>query len=308
MCLIQNGLYTGITQYVVSKFDFPTFLNHISTHRITFIYVVPPILLQLAKSPLVKSHDLSSLRLLYCGAAPLTPDLIKAVHAATGVPAVNAFGSTECGTVTAGCFPNWEEGMGSVGTPMEATEFKFVSLETGKEVTAGETGELWMKSPATFLGYHNNPEATAASFSEDGFFKTGDVGFVDSKNLLWITDRVKELIKYNGFGIQPTELEGLLLGHEHVQDAAVIGVYDDSAATEVPRAYVVLGEGFEGNGAKAAEIEEWLNKKVAPHKKLRGGVRFLDVIPKSPSGKILKRDLVAMAKKEDEGRSVRAKL
>lgn len=168
------------------------------------------------------------------------------------------------------------------------------------EVPAGQTGELWIKGPNIFKGYHNNREATKAALTEDGYFKTGDVGHEDADGNFFITDRVKELIKYKGFQVAPAELEGLLASHPLVDDVAVIGFYDRSQATEVPRAYIVRKR--MGSGQKTAserELTEWLATRVAPHKRLRGGVRFIDAVPKSASGKILRRLLKVQAEEEE---------
>lgn len=176
---------------------------------------------------------------------------------------------------------------------------------SGTEVPAGQTGELWLKGPNIFQGYHNNPEATQAVLS-DGYFKTGDVGHQDADGNFFITDRVKELIKYKGFQVAPAELEGLISSHPLVRDVAVIGLYDRSQATEVPRAYVVRQQVDPGQKTISGhELAEWVATRVAPHKRLRGGVRFIEVVPKSASGKILRRLLKVQAEEEEkkEGQS-----
>lgn len=175
------------------------------------------------------------------------------------------------------------------------------------EVPAGETGELWLKGPNIFLGYLNNPEGTKNALTEDGYFKTGDVGHQDKEGNFYITDRVKELIKYKGFQVPPAELEGILILHPDVDDVAVIGVEDHERATEVPRAYVVPKKSIEAGKETEKRIVEWLDKKVASHKRLRGGVRFVAEVPKSASGKILRRMLKERAT-EEERKGVKAKL
>ena len=170
----------------------------------------------------------------------------------------------------------------------------------GKEVPAGQTGELWLKGPNVFMGYLNNEEGTKNALTEDGYFKTGDVGHQDEEGNFYITDRVKELIKYKGFQVPPAELEGLLISHPDIDDVAVIGIQDHEQATEVPRAYVVPKKGVKGGKEKEQEIKEWLAKKVASHKRLRGGVRFVDEVPKSASGKILRRVLKVQAQEEEK--------
>lgn len=176
-----------------------------------------------------------------------------------------------------------------------------------KEVPIGETGELWIKGPNVFQGYHNNPEGTKNALTEDGYFKTGDVGHQDKDGNFYITDRVKELIKYKGFQVPPAELEGLLISHPMVNDVAVVGIYNENQATEVPRAYIVPKPGVEGGPKTAIDIMQWLQAKVANHKRLRGGVRFVDEIPKSASGKIMRRVLKVKAQ-EEEKNGQRAKL
>lgn len=171
-----------------------------------------------------------------------------------------------------------------------------------KEVSAGETGELWIKGPNIFKGYLNNPEGTKNALTDDGYFKTGDVGHQDKEGNFYITDRVKELIKYKGFQVPPAELEGMLASHPKVNDVAVIGVYSKEQATEEPRAYVVPAPGVEASKETAKDITDWLQAKVANHKRLRGGVRFVDEIPKSVSGKILRRVLKVRAQEEEEKR------
>lgn len=173
----------------------------------------------------------------------------------------------------------------------------------------GQEGEIWIKGPNVFVGYHNNPTATANSLTEDGFFKTGDVGYEDSEGNFYITDRVKELIKYNGFQVAPAELEGILGGNDMVNDVAVVALYDESVQTELPLAFIVPAAGVERSAKNEKAIADWLAERVAAHKRLRGGVRWIDEIPKSASGKILRRVLKDMLKEEQKNKtSVRAKL
>jgi acyl-CoA synthetase (AMP-forming)/AMP-acid ligase II len=162
--------------------------------------------------------------------------------------------------------------------------------EDNNDVQPGQEGELWLQGPVIFRGYHNNPTADKDSF-ENGWYKTGDVG-VFKNGLFYIVDRRKELIKYKGMQVAPAELEALLISHEDILDAAVIGV--DGEGTEVPRAYVVA----DPKKISEQQIKDFVKKNVAQYKQLRGGVVFLPEIPKSPSGKILRKDLRVLAKKE----------
>jgi len=193
----------------------------------------------------------------------------------------------------------WKITIGAVGTLLPNQTAKYMSPEE-KELSIGETGELWVKGPNVFKGYHNNPEGTKNALTSDGYFKTGDVGYQDKDGNFYITDRVKELIKYKGFQVPLAELEGLLISHPMVNDVAVVGIYAKEQATEVPRAYIVLKPGVEGGPKTAQDIEQWLQAKVANHKRLRGGVRFMDEVPKSASGKILRRLLKIRAQEEEE--------
>lgn len=205
---------------------------------------------------------------------------------------------------------SWDKPIGAVGQLLPNQTAKYMN-PSETEVPAGKTGELWIKGPNIFKGYHNNPEATKAAMTEDGYFKTGDVGHQDADGNFFITDRVKELIKYKGFQVAPAELEGLLISHPSVDDVAVVGLYDRSQATEVPRAYVVRRQLMSGqNTTSERELAEWLAARVAPHKRLRGGVRFVDAVPKSPSGKILRRLLKVQAEEEEKkrGTEIKAKL
>lgn len=239
------------------------------------------------------------------GAAPLTKELVESFYARLKVPVKQGYGLSECSptthTLAWGC---WRTAVGSVGALLPNMTAKYVS-EDGNEVPVGQTGELWMKGPNIMLGYLNNPAATANAITPDGYFKSGDIGYQDKDGNFWITDRVKELIKYKGFQVAPAELEGLLLGHEGVADCAVTGVFIDHLATEVPRAFVVPSEGAKMTGE---ELMKWVESRVAHHKRLRGGVRFVKEIPKSVSGKILRRVLKAQATEEEKNNTVKAKL
>lgn len=167
--------------------------------------------------------------------------------------------------------------------------------EKGVEIAPGKSGEIYLRGPNVFRGYLNNPQATAASVDEGGWFRTGDVGHVDENSNFFITDRVKELIKYKGTQVPPAELEGVLLGHPDVADVAVVGIHSDSHASEVPRAYVVLKPQMKPGVDKAEEIALWLQNRLASFKWLRGGVEFIAAIPKNPSGKILRRVIKSAA-------------
>jgi len=291
----------------MSKFEIEQFCAAIQKHRITFTYVVPPVVLLLAKHPVVDKYDLSSLCMMNSGAAPLTQELVEAVYKRLKVPVKQGYGLSETSPTThTQPWSEWDKTIGSVGRLFPNMTAKYMSPEE-TEVPAGEVGELWMKGPNVFKGYHSNPEGTKNALTEDGYFKTGDVGYQDRDGNFYITDRVKELIKYKGFQVPPAELEGLLLSHPKINDVAVVGIYSEDQATEVPRAYIVPAPGVEGGRKTEEDIVAWLRAKVANHKRLRGGVRFVDEIPKSASGKILRRVLKLRAQEED-AKGLKAKL
>ncbi|KAL1621047.1 hypothetical protein SLS56_009352 [Neofusicoccum ribis] len=300
-CLIHHGMYSGVQLVVMEKFDLEKLCQNIQDHKVTFAYLVPPVVLMLSKSPIVDKYDLSSLRMTNSGAAPLTHEIVEDLWKKRKLPVKQGYGLSETSPTThTQEWKDWDKKIGSVGKLMPNQVAKYMSPEE-KEVPVGETGELWIKGPNVFMGYWKNEESTKNALTEDGFFKTGDVGHQDSEGHFYITDRVKELIKYKGFQVPPAELEGLLVSHPSIEDVAVVGIYDKGQATEVPRAYVVPAKGVEAGPKTEKEIIDWLTEKVAHHKRLRGGVRFVDEIPKSVSGKILRRVLKAKAAEEEKG-------
>jgi 4-coumarate--CoA ligase len=289
------------------KFDLQDFCSFIQDLKITFTYVVPPIVVLLGKHPIVSKYDLSSMRMMNSGAAPLTQELVDAVYSRLKIPIKQGYGLSETSPTThTQPWDDWKRTIGSVGTLLPYQEAKYMSPDE-TEVAPGEAGELWIRGPNIFKGYLNNPEGTAHALTADGYFKTGDIGYQDKDGYFYITDRIKELIKYKGFQVAPAELEGILVSHPDVDDVAVIGIYDREQATELPRAYIVPKNGLGKGEKEAEEIATWLAGKVAHHKKLRGGVKFVDEIPKSASGKILRRVLKLQAQQEQD-ETVKAKL
>ena len=312
--LVQQSLHRGIECVVMPAFDLKVFLEAVQNHKITFIYVAPPVLVRLARDSMVSNYDLSSVRMITSGAAPLTRELVESVHKRLNVKINQAYGLSETSPMThTQPWDEWYTSVGSVGKMFPNLTAKYMSPE-GTELGAGEAGELWLAGPNVFKGYWKNEEATRDAIVEaDGlrYFKTGDVGFQDENHNFFITDRVKELIKYKGFQVAPAELEGKLMDHPKINDVAVIGVQDHEQHTEIPRAYVLHAKlggkaGDQETGLPtreaekdAEEIVQWVQSTMANHKRLRGGVRFIDEIPKSASGKILRRLLKERAKKED---------
>lgn len=313
-CLVQQPLHRGVENVVMPGFDLKLFLESIQKHKITYIYVAPPIIVRLSRDEIVKDYDLSSVKMITSGAAPLTRELVEAVHKKLNLKINQAYGLSETSPVThQQPWDEWSSSVGSVGKMVPNMLARYMSAD-GNELGAGEVGELWLAGPNVFKGYWKNETATKDSLVEaDGriWFKTGDVGYQDEKHNFYITDRVKELIKYKGFQVAPAELEGKLMDHPLVNDVAVIGVEDLEQHTEVPRAYIVhakrggdAGEKESGrprdkeSSKDAEDIIAWTAAKVSNHKRLRGGIRFVDEIPKSASGKILRRVLKDRVKAE----------
>ncbi|MEU5094020.1 4-coumarate--CoA ligase family protein [Streptomyces sp. NPDC020996] len=289
--LMNAPLRKGATVVVLPRFDLEQFLAAVQNHRITGLYVAPPIVLALAKHPLVAQYDLSSLKYIVSAAAPLDAQLSAACSERLGLPPVGqAYGMTELspGTHVVPLDAMHEAPPGTVGKLIAGTEMRIVSLaDPGKDLGVGEPGEILIRGPQVMKGYLGRPDATAAMIDEDGWLHTGDVGRVDEDGWLFVVDRVKELIKYKGFQVAPAELEALLLTHPGIADAAVIGVYNDDG-NEVPRAYVVRQP--DAAGLTEGEVMTYVAERVAPYKRVRE-VTFLDAVPRAASGKILRRQL-----------------
>jgi 4-coumarate--CoA ligase len=293
----------------MQRFDLEQFCRIIQEHKITLAYVVPPVVLLLAKHPIVDKYNLSSLRMMHSSAASLTEDLVKMNHKRLGVPIKQGYGLTECSPgVATQAWESWNKPIGSAGNLLPSLTIKIMDPTGTTEVPTGTEGEIWLSGPNVFKGYWRNPAATAQSITPDRYYRTGDIGYIDSSKNIYITDRVKELIKYNGFQVAPAQLEGLLLGHPAVNDVAVIGVYSEQRATELPRAYIVPAQGVKTGKKLEGEVSEWLNGRVAPHKRLRGGIVWVDEIPKSAAGKVLRRVLSERAKREEGEKPITARL
>lgn len=281
--LMNFFLSRGSTIVTVPRFDLQQSLELIQQHRITRLFAVPPIVLALAKHPLVDQYDLSSLRQVFSGAAPLGAELAQEAAARIDCEVVQGYGMTEMSPVShvtrMGDFKP-----GTCGVTVANTECRIVDAEGGEDQGVGAVGELWVRGPQVMKGYLNNPEATAATIDADGWLHTGDVAFIDEDGHMTIVDRVKELIKYKGFQVAPAELEALLLTHPGIADAAVVGVPDDEAG-ERPRAFVVVKDGAQ---VRAEDITAFTAEHVATYKVIHDVV-FTDTIPKSASGKILRR-------------------
>ena len=284
--LMNMPLYRGATIVTMPRFDLPEFLRVLQQYRITRAWVVPPIVLALAKQPLVDDFDLSSLQFMLSGAAPLSAELERACGERLGCRMLQGYGLTETSPTThsvpddlAGQMP------GSIGLPVPNTECRIVDVLTRDDAPDGEPGELCIRGPQVMKGYLNDPQATARTIDRDGWLHTGDIARVDENGSLRIVDRVKELIKYKGNQVAPAELEGVLLTHPAIADAAVIGLPNEEAG-EVPKAFVVPS-----GPLTPEEVTAFIAERVAAYKKVRA-VELVDEIPKSPSGKVLRRVLI----------------
>jgi len=290
----------------MQSFDLHKFCATIQSEQVTFAYIVPPVALALAKAPIVDQFDLSSLRYMHSSAAPAPKEVITAVFERLKIPIRQGYGLSEAAPGVANQrTETWNQPIGCSGQLVASMSARFVV--DGKEIAPGEEGEICLKGPNIFGGYYQNEKATAEAFDSEGWYHTGDIGRADKQGNLYITDRLKELIKYNGYQVAPAQLEDLLLGHPSVADVAVIPVSNEARTTELPRAYVVVADGRKGDAELEKELHGWFNAKVSPHKKLRGGIRFVEAVPKSNAGKILRRVLVEQARMEVE-KGVKAKL
>jgi acyl-CoA synthetase (AMP-forming)/AMP-acid ligase II len=283
--LMNTGLRAGATIVTMPRFDLEQFLSLHQQHRLTCAFVAPPMVVALAKHPVVDNYDLSALRWMNSGAAPLSGELAIECGERLGCEVVQGYGMTELSPVSHAT-PSGMFKPGSVGVTVPNTEVNIVDPVTQSRLGVDEDGEVWIRGPQVMKGYWNNESATKNTIDDDGWLHTGDVGHIDADGHLFIVDRLKELIKYKGFQVAPAELEALLLTHPQIADAAVIGLADDEAG-EIPAAYVVLKQGQE---ATAADIQSFVAENVASYKQIRK-LTFVDAIPKSASGKILRRVL-----------------
>ena len=289
--VMKLALAHGATVVTMPRFDMADFLALIQRYRITTLPMVPPMVLGLAKSPLVDQYDLSSLRTLFCGAAPLGAELSIEAGNRVGCPVVQGYGMTEASPVTHLSPKNAKNAKpGSIGKVIPMTEVRIVDVDTGADQGPNAEGELWIRGPQIMRGYLNQAKATADSIDEAGWYRTGDIGYADEEGFFYIVDRVKELIKYKGLQVSPAELEALLLTHPDIMDVAVIPIPDEEAG-ELPKAYVVTRTGDLDNEPLAAQIMAFMAELVSPHKRIRV-IEFCSEIPKSASGKILRRVLV----------------
>jgi len=293
--LATGGFACGAIQVTMPRFDAQLCLELIQRHKITNMFVVPPALLALASFPEREKFDMSTLEFIVSGAAPLPPEVARRAQEVYGCKVVQGYGMTETSAVSNVSPPNRVKPT-SVGPPIPDTVEKVVSLEDDHELGPGETGELLIRGPQIMRGYWNRPEETADTLTQDGWLRTGDIGQFDEEGYVYVVDRKKELIKYKGYQVPPAELEALLMEHPAVADAAVIPKPHPEGG-EIPKAFIILKPSEE---ATADDIIQFVADRVAPHKKVRE-VEFVDAIPKSLSGKILRRDLIEQERAKGGG-------
>ena len=287
MQVLMNMLIAfGVRVVTMPRFDMVHALELVQDQRITRFFAVPPMVLGLAKHPAVDDYDLSSIKQIFSGAAPLGADLAAAAAARVGCEVVQGYGMTELSPVSH-CTPEGQFRPGTSGVTISNTEIRIVDPETGTDLDVGGRGELLVRGPQVMKGYLNNPDATAETLDADGWLHTGDVAVLDGEGHVSIVDRIKELIKYKAFQVPPAELEAVLVTHPAVADAAVIGVPDDEAG-ELPKAFITLAPG--ADTPTLEDLQSHVGEHLASYKQVRA-FEVLEAIPKSASGKILRREL-----------------
>ncbi|KAJ1429238.1 AMP-dependent synthetase/ligase [Sesbania bispinosa] len=288
------GLRAKAAILLMPKFEINALLNLVHKYKITIAPVVPPIVLAIAKSPDLDKYDLSSIRVLKSGGAPLGKELEDTVRAKFPKAKLGqGYGMTEAGPVLTMCLSFAKEAIdvkpGACGTVVRNAEMKIVDPETDHSLPRNQPGEICIRGHQIMKGYLNDPEATERTIDKEGWLHTGDIGYIDDDDELFIVDRLKELIKYKGFQVAPAELEALILSHPKISDVAVVPMKDE-AAGEVPVAFVVRSNGH--TDTTEDEIKQFVSKQVVFYKRINR-VFFIDAIPKSPSSKILRKDLRA---------------
>jgi len=284
--VLNLGLGQGATIVTMPRFDLDGLLDILEGHRVTWLHLAPPVVLAFATAPQVEGRDLSALKMVISGAAPLDEDLARRAEERIGAPIRQGYGLTELSPVShkSPLAKAAQTPPGSVGPLVPNTEARVVDPESGEDVGEGEPGELWIRGPQVMSGYLDNPEATSEALTEEGWLRTGDIARIDADGNTWIVDRLKELIKYKGYQVPPAELEAVLVTHPGIRDAAVIPIPHEDGG-EAPKACVVAQDEIDPD-----EVIAYVAERVAPYKRVRE-VELVEEIPKSASGKILRRVL-----------------
>jgi len=286
MQVLMNGLIAnGVQTITMPRFDMVEALQAVQNHGITRFFAVPPIIIGLASAPIVDDYDLSSIKQVFSGAAPLGAELADQASKRLGCEVVQGFGMTELSPVSHSTVEG-QYRAGTSGVTVSNTESRIVDPDTGEDQGVGDRGELWVRGPQVMTGYLNKPDATAETIDADGWLHTGDIGIIDEHGHMTIVDRMKELIKFKGFQVAPAELEALLITHPKVADVAVIGVPDDEAG-ELPKAFVAATP---GETVTLEDIQALVSEHLVSYKQIQQ-LEVIEAIPKSASGKILRKDL-----------------
>ncbi|CAH8325596.1 unnamed protein product [Eruca vesicaria subsp. sativa] len=290
--MMIRAISLGEKLVLLQRFEMEAMMKAVEKYKVTGMPVSPPLIVALVKSELTEKYDLSSLRSLGCGGAPLGKDIAERFKRKfPGVDIVQGYGLTEStGPAAATAGPEEMVRYGSVGRISENIEAKIVDPSTGEALPPGKNGELWLRGPVIMKGYVENEKATAETLDQEGWLKTGDLCYIDSEGFLYIVDRLKELIKYKAYQVPPVELEQILQSNPDVVDAAVVPFPDEDAG-EIPMAFIVRKP---GSNLNEAQVIDFVAKQVAPYKKVRR-VAFINAIPKNPAGKILRRELTKIA-------------
>ncbi|KAI8889263.1 acetyl-CoA synthetase-like protein [Backusella circina FSU 941] len=294
---ILMAIYNGVSTYIMSDFDFEEYCHLIEKHQITHSAIQPWIASRLGKDPIVDKYDLSSIQGLISAGSTLDLSIVEAVEKRIGKILLNVYATTEVLgilVITPALVKNGYTGVLAGGFSARIID------GNGNDVKIGEVGEFLVKGPSRTPGYYNNPKATAAAIDEEGFYHTGDLVTITEEGYISFYDREKDLIKYELYHIQPGEIESVLVSSPKVNDCAVIGVYKEELCTEVPRAFVMLSNGFEKTDDVARELEQLVADNLPDYKHLRGGVTIMDSLPRTTTGKVIKPELRALAKREEE--------
>jgi acyl-CoA synthetase (AMP-forming)/AMP-acid ligase II len=286
MQVLMNGLLSnGVMTVTMPRFDMVEALQAVQDLKITRFFAVPPIVLGLANAPIVSEFDTSSIRQVFSGAAPLGAELAQQAAARLGCEVVQGYGMTELSPVSHST-PEGDYRPGTSGVTVSNTESRIVDPDTGEDQGVGGRGELWVRGPQVMTGYLNNEKATTETIDAEGWLHTGDVAIIDEHGHMTIVDRIKELIKFKGFQVAPAELEALLITHPKIADVAVIGIPDDEAG-EIPKAFVT---NVPGEDVTLEEIQALVSEHLVSYKQIQQ-LEVIEAIPKSASGKILRKDL-----------------